>query len=116
MHLAKAHEYETEVDVLTKLLDREEARFSNLKPNSTPAKEPEEPLADYIVKLLDMRPMGKAEIREYAERAGYQGDGRTFHATLVNLSRTARIREIAEDVYSLPEATGSLNLVGKLNG
>jgi hypothetical protein len=90
-HLDKAEEFKIEAETLTRLLDREEARFS--KQNSVAApKEPVESLTDYILNLLGMRPMGKGELREYAERAGYPGDGRSIHATLVNLSRTSQKR------------------------
>jgi hypothetical protein len=115
LHLDKAEEFKNELETLTRLLDREEARFSNQKAGGTP-KEPAESLSDYVITLLQMRPMSKTELREYAERAGYPGDGRSIHATLVNLSRTGKINEISEDVYKLPEKAGSLNLTGQLNG
>jgi hypothetical protein len=112
-HLKKAEEADQEAKVLARLLEKEEARFSNGGAFSVP-KEPEESLADFLLKLLEVRPMNKSEMREYAVRSGYVGDGRSIHATVVNLSRTGKIQEIAEDVYAIPGKPGSYDLTGHL--
>jgi hypothetical protein len=106
-HAAKASEYDKEVDDLVRQLDREEARFSNRELVAA-TKEPEAPLTDFILKTLEIRPMSKDDLREYATNEGYDVDGRSIHATLVNLSRTDKIKELAGGVFGLRDHVPTL--------
>jgi hypothetical protein len=109
LHAGKAQEYGKEVDVLTQLLDREEARFVAQKAAQAPTpKEPDEPLADFLLKALRTRPMNKSDLREQATRAGYAGDGRSIHLTVVNLSRANRVKELPHGVFALADSARRL--------
>jgi hypothetical protein len=63
------------------------------------------PLAEFFLTALHAHgALSKDELRDQAERAGYFGDldggsGRTIHATLLNLCRTGRAKEIEQGVY-----------------
>jgi hypothetical protein len=88
--LAQAKEYEDDIALLKRMLDRENARYQraiNGKPKPTL------PLDAFIEQHLKMRPMNKNDLWDYADKAGYDVDGRSIHATTMNLLRGGRIKE-----------------------
>lgn len=101
-HQAKVEEFAGEIDDLTRQLDRENARYGQERVRLQ-LQEPTESLTDFILQALRMRPMGKEDLRDSASRAGYSVDGRSIHATVVNLHRTGRIKEITEGVFAMPD-------------
>jgi hypothetical protein len=90
--------YEIDIDLLTRLIERENLRHQPGESQETP----DEALSEFIAKTIQMRPMAKDELREYASRAGYPVDGRSIHATTVNLLRAGRIVELADGVFADP--------------
>lgn len=96
--LAKA--FDDEVLLLTKLLDQEERRFGSAKAEQvapTPVS-----LSSIIVEGLTQDRMDKDGLKQFAEGRGFTVDGRSLHATIINLIRSGKIREVAEGIYGLP--------------
>jgi hypothetical protein len=92
---------DAEILMLTKLLDREEREFgSNNQRGKSP---PSLSLPLFILGQLRMKDMSKDDMRIYAQDAGYKADGRSIHATVVNLRRGGKISEIAPGLYTLDE-------------
>ena len=93
-------ELEKAVQVLEQMLAAEEQRF-NPEP-SQEEKQPEGSLGDFLLKSM-MRSSAqgctKEDLRWMAERAGYSIDGRSIHATLVNLIKAGKAVEIGEGHY-----------------
>jgi hypothetical protein len=56
-----------------------------------------------VLKALQAKPHTKEELRQAAEHAGYDVDGRSIHATTVNLLRGGKIIEINGDYSVAPE-------------
>jgi hypothetical protein len=98
---AQLQDARSEVRALEQLLEVEERRHQ-LSQQARP-RQPVEPLAEFIEGALQQQAMTKEELRDYAERAGYAVDGRSIHATLVNLMRTNRVIE-TEEGYAVPES------------
>ncbi|UFX43767.1 hypothetical protein HAP47_0031805 [Bradyrhizobium sp. 41S5] len=98
-HQKLVDEFDAEVLMLMKLLDQEEKRFG---------KSAQEPAADaialptFIVESLSRGRMDKDGLRHFAESKGVTVDGRSLHATLINLVRAGRIKEVDEGLYDLP--------------
>lgn len=99
-HTEKAKEFDVEVETLTRLLDRENARFD--APDAS--KEPDTPLDEYVLGALAVRPMSKEDLRAAAANAGYlknsDSPGRSIHAVTVNLSKSGKIKEIGDGVFA----------------
>lgn len=93
-HLAKAKEYGAEAEELKRLIEREDRRFAAVK--DTPEVTS---LTDFIVDRLHKERMSKDSLRNLAESYGYDVDGRSIHATLVNLLRTGKVSEGADGTY-----------------
>lgn len=92
----KAKALDDEVLMLTKLLDREEQRFGATVQEVAAA---QLSLPSFILDALMARQMGKEELRAKAEAAGFDPDGRSIHATLVNLQRGGKVTEISPGVF-----------------
>ncbi len=92
-------ELDSEALLLTKMLDQEERRFGAAKADQPPA---QAPLPDIIVESLARGKMDKDGLRHFAESKGIVVDGRSLHATLINLIRGGKIREVEEGLYDLP--------------
>ena len=63
------------------------------------------PLSDFIVtKVLAHGPLTKEEIKNEASLAGYleETSGRTFHLTLMNVTRSGRLRQVSGGRYEHP--------------
>lgn len=68
------------------------------------------PLADFLVtKAHTAGPLGKDDLRQEAGAAGYfaDGDGRTFHTTLLNVVRHGKVRKLADGRYTSPLPQGN---------
>lgn len=92
-------ELDNEVLLLTKMLDQEERRFGAAKIEQPPT---QAPLPDFIVESLSRGKMDKDDLRHFAETKGIAVDGRSLHATLINLIRAGKIKEVEEGFYDLP--------------
>ena len=93
-HVAKANEYGVEADELKRLIEREDRRFAAVK--DTPEVTS---LTDFIVDRLGQERMSKDSLRNLAASHGYDVDGRSIHATLVNLTRTGKVKEGADGTF-----------------
>ena len=98
-HAAKASEFTAEVDDLTRQLDREEARFASRRTRAR--LDPPEPLTDFLMKEMATEPANKDKLRQAAERHGYDLDGRSIHAALINLLRQGKIEEREDGRFGL---------------
>jgi hypothetical protein len=64
------------------------------------------PLADFLTtKVHAHGPMDKDELRREADLAGYfaEGDGRTFHTTLMNISKGGRLIRLSDGRFAFPQ-------------
>jgi hypothetical protein len=64
------------------------------------------PLATFIeTKVHAHGPMDKDQLRAEANLAGYfiDGNGRTFHATLMNIAKCGRVLQLPDGRYAFPE-------------
>jgi hypothetical protein len=93
---ALAAEAAFDMDMLQRMIEREEVRY---RLPAQIAAEPDLALPEFVFKALQVRPMTKDDLRHSVENAGYRVDGRSIHATIVNLLRGNKIMEIAEGVY-----------------
>ena len=105
--LAKAKEFDSEIDLLTKLLDQEERRFGQ-KPETDKGNDEEKaPLQDFLLKKLAHADLSKDDMKVFAEHAGYfengASAGRSIHSTLLNLIRSGKVTTVADGIYSLSE-------------
>jgi hypothetical protein len=83
------------VELLEQMLAQEEARYS-----ASTKRAPQEPLPDFVVGRLRAGVQTKDSLRAAAEQAGYDVDGRSIHATLVNLMKTGRAAETGDGEYA----------------
>jgi hypothetical protein len=99
---AKATEAGIEADMLQQLIARENQRY----PQQADAggARPDEAFGDFVFKSLLARPKSKEDLRQAAADAGYDVDGRSIHAAIVNLLRTGRIKELHNGVYGVDPA------------
>ena len=91
----------TEEEVLIRgllLVEQRRLGVAQDTPKATPI-----PLADYFLMLMNGGPRTKEELRENAQQSGYfQGEespARVTHATLMNILRAGRAREVSEGLY-----------------
>jgi hypothetical protein len=64
------------------------------------------PLATFIeTKVHAHGPMDKDQLRAEAHLAGYflDGNGRSFHATLMNIAKSGRVVQLSDGRYAFPE-------------
>ena len=66
------------------------------------------PLGDFLIaKICAHGPIDKELLKSEATAAGYEIDGRAFHATLMNVEKHSRVRKTRDGQYIGPEeATG----------
>jgi hypothetical protein len=89
---------EKAVEILEQMLAAEEQRFNPEVP--TKRGPPEAPLSEFLVQsMLTSGLKTKEDLRWMAEQAGYEVDGRSIHATLVNLIKSAKAVEIGPGQY-----------------
>ena len=97
---------------LQQMLELEESREgAPLSISADPPKPFRVSLADFLItKIYAHGPLSKDEIREQADRAGYfdELDGRTFHTTLMNITKGGKLQRLADGRYAHPRPTGSL--------
>jgi hypothetical protein len=86
---------ESTVGLLEQMLAQEEQRYA-----ASEKSVPSESLPEFLLEKLRSGPHTKDVLRWAAEQAGYDVDGRSIHATLVNLIRTDRAVEVREGEYS----------------
>jgi hypothetical protein len=98
-HQKLADAFDEEVLLLTKLLDQEERRFGTPKAEqiAIPVS-----LSAFILESLSRGKMDKDGLKQFAESKGFAADGRSLHATLINLVRSGKIKELDEGLYDLP--------------
>ena len=90
----RLQELDGTIALLEKLLEQEERRFK--PPNSTP----QDSLANFVMENLARGIATKDALRAVAEGAGYEVDGRSIHATLVNLIKSGKAVEFNEGQYA----------------
>jgi hypothetical protein len=89
----RLQELEGTIALLEKLMEQENRRF---KPAETA---PSDPLDVFLLEKMRLGISTKESLRGLAEEAGYDVDGRSIHATLVNLIKSGRAVEIGEGQY-----------------
>jgi hypothetical protein len=100
--LAKAKEYDADVDMLQRLIDREDQRHKTPASQAAQQQRPDEPLPDFVLNAIRIRPQSKGALRQAVANAGYDVDGRSIHATTVNLLRRGKIKE-RDGVFSVSD-------------
>jgi hypothetical protein len=97
--------------IVKQMLAFEEQR-AGTKPNEAKRTAQLTPLADFLIaRALFDGPMDKDQLRAAAEQAGYfeEGNGRTFHLTLMNITTAGKLTLGTDGRYTLPESkTASL--------
>jgi hypothetical protein len=97
----KRAELDADIELLTKLLDREERRYGLLKPRSKESAQ--KPLAEFLLDKMRIGGMTKDDMRIYAADAGYFEDGqspaRVIHATVLNLTKANKIYDIGGGLF-----------------
>jgi hypothetical protein len=67
------------------------------------------PLIDFLIATIDAYgPIDKDELRNAASQAGYfsENNGRTFHTTLLNLTKHGRVAHLADGTFVAPDKIG----------
>jgi hypothetical protein len=88
---------EKAVELLEQMLAQEEHNYAAA--NGSAKAKPMASLPDFIVDKLGTGHSTKDSLKLAAVEAGYKVDGRSIHATLVNLIKTGRATEIGEGRY-----------------
>lgn len=100
-HRSAIKAIEMERAALKQLLSIEDQR-SATSTNFTMRSDPSIPLAEFLIAKVRMcGQMEKEELRAAADEAGYT-DGRTFHATLMNITKGGRLQQFKDGRYSIP--------------
>jgi hypothetical protein len=86
-------ELEAEIAVLEQMIEQENRRFQ------PPPSAPEDSLADFLLEKMRLGTSSKDGLRAVAEAAGYDVDGRSIHATLVNLIKSGKAVEFGEGQF-----------------
>jgi hypothetical protein len=82
--------YESEVRALKQLLSLEDQRFgAGVEKDIVAAPD----LTAFLLDKLHKNRTNKDTLRQLAQKAGYNVDGRHIHATLVNLVRAGKVQE-----------------------
>lgn len=89
---------EKAVEVLEQMLAEEERRFNPA--DTTKKSTPTKPLADFVMHSLRTGMRSKDDLRWMAVQAGYDVDGRSIHATLVNLMKRNEAAEISDGQFA----------------
>jgi hypothetical protein len=109
-HRESAEKADLEVDALTKMLDRENARFGQ-QDQTQRRGVPQKTLPEFVLEQLVQSTLTKAQLAEAANVAGYFKPAdyplRVIHAVTVNLLRANKIREVADGMYDLAEEVAS---------
>jgi hypothetical protein len=97
-HRKLADRCDAEVGMLTALLDEEERRFGSSpdEPAHTKSRIP-----DLIVEGLATGRMNKEGLQKYVETQGIKPDGRSIHASVVNLMRAGKIKRVLGGYFAL---------------
>jgi hypothetical protein len=93
---------------------REDAPFSI---QANPAVPFRVALADFIItKIHAYGPLSKDQLRQEAESAGYfdEMDGRTFHTTLMNITKGGKLQRLADGRYAHPRPANTLFGLGEV--
>jgi hypothetical protein len=103
-HNAKLGELQTEWEGLNRLLAAEQRRLGH-NIDSVRRTVPAMSLDDFFVHVVEKFGIAtKKNLREEAFNAGYfpigETGGRQTHATLMNIVRSGRLREVGEDTYA----------------
>ena len=80
------------------MLAAEERRFAPEVTSQT--KPPEDSLPEFVFQTLRKGTRTKDDLRWMANQAGYDVDGRSIHASLVNLTRSGKVVEVSEGQYA----------------
>lgn len=100
---SELEELDAEANLLSRLLEMEDARARTGSALKALKIVPVLPIADFFVEVIKERPRTKDELRELAQAKGYFAEsdspGRAVHLTLVNMVRAGRIREREDGKY-----------------
>lgn len=89
----RLQELDGTIALLERLIEQEDQRF---RPAGVA---PSDSLGDFLLEKMRRGISTKESLRAVAEEAGYDVDGRSIHATLVNLIKSGRAVEIGEGQY-----------------
>ena len=110
-HRKAISDLERELAAIQQILAIEDQRHDGGTLSEIRTRRPLISLADFIItKVHAHGPMHKEELRSEAELAGYlsDGDGRTFHATIMNITKGGRIIQHQDGRYGFPERQSTL--------
>jgi hypothetical protein len=93
-----AEHLQNAVSILEQMLAEEERRFNPEDPTKKPV--PGDPLSEFMMQCLRTGMRTKDDLRWMAEQAGYDVDGRSIHATLVNLIKRNEATEIGDGQFA----------------
>jgi hypothetical protein len=89
----RLNELDGTIALLEQMIEQENRRFQ-----PTPST-PQDSLADFLMEKMLYGISSKDGLRAEAEGAGYDVDGRSIHATLVNLIKSGKAVEIGEGQF-----------------
>ncbi|WP_454626540.1 hypothetical protein [Bradyrhizobium cenepequi] len=89
----RLQELDGTIALLEKLLEQEDQRFRPV------GIAPSDSLGDFLLEKMRRGVSTKESLRAVAEEAGYDVDGRSIHATLVNLIKSGKAVETGEGQY-----------------
>jgi len=113
-HNTRLADLKAEWETINRLLVAEQRRLG-VSPETPAQPKPKMSLDDFFVQVAEkFGTASKQNLREEAEHAGYFVDGgpngRRTHATIMNIVRSGRLREIEPDVYAPGHKHGEFNL------
>lgn len=104
-HKQAITDLERERAAVQQMLSFEDRREGNQPDTTEQAAAQLVPLVDFLItKLHTHGPLDKDELKAEASAAGYfaEGNGRTLHTTLMNITKNGRIARLSDGRYAFP--------------
>jgi hypothetical protein len=108
-------ELKAELAAIGKLLEAEQRRLNGPQLRPITPQAPQLSLADFLVrKLSETGPLSKDDLRNLAMKEGYFADtesaARAMHATLMDILRSERIRQLPDGAFAPPTLTQAIRV------
>ncbi len=108
-------ELKSELAAVGRLLEAEQRRMGGAQPRPNAPQPAQLSLADFLVrKLSETGPMSKDDLRNLAMKEGYFADAesaaRGVHATLMDILRGERIRQLPDGTLAPPTLTQAIRV------